>query len=58
MYKDGSQAWDAKDFLIQQEECGEVSIEGKTYYGKNNPLVSFFWSLVAILMHLLYSVSC
>ncbi|CAG0881831.1 unnamed protein product [Darwinula stevensoni] len=38
MYKDGSQAWDAKDFLIQQEECGEVSIEGKTYYGKNNPL--------------------
>uniref|UniRef100_A0A0A9Z546 LDLR chaperone boca n=1 Tax=Lygus hesperus TaxID=30085 RepID=A0A0A9Z546_LYGHE len=34
VYKDGAQAWDAKDFLIEQERCKEVMIENKPYYGK------------------------
>lgn len=34
MFKDGSQAWEAKDYLIEQEECKEVSIESKIYPGK------------------------
>ena len=34
MFKDGSQAWDAKDFLIEQKELEEVTIENKPYYGK------------------------
>lgn len=36
MFKDGSQAWDAKDFLIQQDECESVTIESKVYPGKNS----------------------
>lgn len=36
MFKDGAQAWIAKDYLIEQEECKEVSIESKIYPG-NNP---------------------
>ncbi|XP_046382681.1 LDLR chaperone boca [Ischnura elegans] len=35
MFKDGSQAWDAKDFLIQQERLKEVVIENKSYPGVN-----------------------
>lgn len=37
MFKDGSQAWEAKDFLVQQDRCKEVTIENKAYPGKNNP---------------------
>ncbi|KAG8224420.1 hypothetical protein J437_LFUL001370 [Ladona fulva] len=33
MFKDGSQAWDAKDFLVQQERLKEVVIENKSYPG-------------------------
>ena len=33
--QDGSIAWEAKDFLIDQEECLEVTIEQKTYHGKH-----------------------
>lgn len=33
MFKEGSQAWDAKDFLIQQERCQSVTIENKEYKG-------------------------
>lgn len=33
MFKDGSQAWDAKDFLVQQERCKGVTIENKEYPG-------------------------
>lgn len=44
MFKDGSRAWEAKDFLIEQEECKEVTIESKVYPGKYpdkiNPAVS------------------
>lgn len=35
MFKEGSQTWEAKDFLIQQERCESVSIENKVYYGPN-----------------------
>ncbi|XP_025830194.1 LDLR chaperone boca isoform X2 [Agrilus planipennis] len=34
MYKDGSQAWTAKDYLIEQEKCESVTIESKVYPGK------------------------
>lgn len=37
MFKDGSQAWEAKDFLIQQERCESVSLENKVYPGKGSP---------------------
>jgi len=36
MFKDGSQAWNAKDFLVDQDQCEEVMIENKSYYGKNS----------------------
>ena len=34
MFKDGSLAWDAKDFLVDQERLEEMTIENKPYYGK------------------------
>lgn len=34
MLKDGSKAWEAKDFLVDQERCEEVSIENKSYPGR------------------------
>jgi hypothetical protein len=34
MFKDGSQAWEAKDFLVEQERCEGVTIENKVYPGK------------------------
>ena len=34
IFKDGSVAWEAKDFLIEQERCLEVTIEQKVYHGK------------------------
>ncbi|KAF7285357.1 LDLR chaperone boca [Rhynchophorus ferrugineus] len=37
LFKDGSQAWLAKDFLIEQELCESVTIESKIYQGKFNP---------------------
>ena len=39
MFKDGSQAWDAKDFLIEQERCKEVVLENKSYFGKHTEKV-------------------
>lgn len=33
-FKDGSQAWEAKDYLIEQEQFEEMMIENKPYYGK------------------------
>lgn len=29
--KDGSLAWEAKDFLVRQDNCELVTIEGKDY---------------------------
>ena len=34
MFKDGAQAWEAKDFLIEQKQCKDVTIENKAYPGK------------------------
>uniref|UniRef100_A0A914I4Z0 LDLR chaperone MESD n=1 Tax=Globodera rostochiensis TaxID=31243 RepID=A0A914I4Z0_GLORO len=34
MFSEGSQAWDARDFLLLQPECVEVVLEGKTIAGK------------------------
>lgn len=34
MFKDGSQAWIAKDYLVEQERCKSVQIESKEYPGK------------------------
>lgn len=31
--KDGSTAWDVKDFLIKQPECKEVSFENQNFPG-------------------------
>lgn len=33
MFKEGSQGWTAKDFLIEQDRCESVSVENKVYYG-------------------------
>lgn len=35
MFKDGSQAWTAKEFLLEQDELKEVQLESQTYPGKN-----------------------
>ncbi|KAB0800922.1 hypothetical protein PPYR_05276 [Photinus pyralis] len=34
LFKDGSQSWVAKEYLIEQEMCDSVTIEGKVYPGK------------------------
>jgi len=34
MFKDGAFAWEAKDFLIEQERCQDVQLEQQTYHGK------------------------
>lgn len=36
MYKDGAHAWQAKDFLVEQERCESVTIESKVYHGKHS----------------------
>ena len=33
MFRDGKYAWEAKDFLIEQERCEEVQLEQQTYKG-------------------------
>ncbi len=33
LFQDGALAWDAKDYLIEQERCADVQIEQKTYHG-------------------------
>ena len=33
MIKDGAKAWEIKDFLVTQDRCEEVTIEGKNYPG-------------------------
>ncbi|XP_014367286.2 LDLR chaperone boca [Papilio machaon] len=35
MFKDGSQAWTAKEYLLEQDELKEVQLESQTYPGKN-----------------------
>ncbi|CAG9864992.1 unnamed protein product [Phyllotreta striolata] len=36
LFKDGSQAWTAKDYLIEQEKCESITIESKVYKGKHS----------------------
>lgn len=36
MYNDGSQAWEANEFLLDQERCESVTIENKVYQGKHS----------------------
>lgn len=36
MLKDGSRAWEVKDFLINQDRCELVTIENKDYPGKGS----------------------
>lgn len=43
MFKDGSQAWEAKDFLVEQKQCKEVSIENKVYPGKYSTVHEELW---------------
>ncbi len=33
LFKDGSQAWEAKDFLLKQKEVLEVTLEGQVFPG-------------------------
>lgn len=35
MFKDGSQAWEAKEYLLEQDELKDVQLESQTYLGKN-----------------------
>lgn len=34
MLRDGSYAWEVKDFLISQERCADVTVEGQVFPGK------------------------
>lgn len=34
MLRDGSYAWEIKDFLVNQDRCAEVTLEGQMYPGK------------------------
>jgi hypothetical protein len=34
LLQDGSQTYDVKDYLIQQDRCEEVTIDNRPYYGK------------------------
>ncbi|XP_026327497.1 LDLR chaperone boca [Hyposmocoma kahamanoa] len=36
MFKDGSQAWTAKEFLLEQDELKDVQLESQTYPGKKS----------------------
>lgn len=43
MFKDGTQAWEAKDFLVDQERCESVTIENKVYPGKFSGTKDELW---------------
>lgn len=34
MLRDGSVAWEIKDFLVSQERCVDVTVEGQVFPGK------------------------
>lgn len=34
MFKDGSQAWTAKEYLLEQDELKDVQLESQTFHGK------------------------
>ena len=33
MFKDGELAWEAKDYILEQERCADVQLEQQTYHG-------------------------
>lgn len=33
MFKDGSRAWEGRDFLLKQENCKEITLEGQSIKG-------------------------
>ena len=37
MVPDGARAWAVKDYLVQQQRCLSVTIEGKSYPGLHQP---------------------
>lgn len=34
MLRDGGYAWEVKDFLVAQDRCADVTVEGQVYPGK------------------------
>ena len=42
MFTDGAKAWDARDFLVKQDRCAEVTIEGQNFKGKGASSVSIY----------------
>nr|KAF6410985.1 mesoderm development LRP chaperone [Rousettus aegyptiacus] len=34
MLRDGAYAWEIKDFLVSQDRCADVTLEGQVYPGK------------------------
>ena len=34
MLRDGGYAWEIKDFLVSQDRCADVTLEGQVYPGK------------------------
>lgn len=34
MLRDGSMAWEVKDFLVAQQRCADVTVEGQVFPGK------------------------
>lgn len=41
LLKDGAKAWEVKDFLVKQERCELVTIEGKDYPGRGSQVNGF-----------------
>ena len=33
MFKDGELAWEAKDYILEQERCADIQLEQQTYHG-------------------------
>ena len=46
MFKDGSQAWDAKDFLVKEEKVQDCTIDNKVYHGHYTEEVIFFMEYI------------
>lgn len=34
MFKDGSRAWEGRDFIVNHPACKEVTLEGNSVHGK------------------------
>lgn len=41
LLQDGSQAYEVKDFLVQQDRCQEVTIDNRPFYGKGAKVREF-----------------